>query len=73
MEAADSREERRTQTSSETNCGIYNYEHKISSEVLQRGAYVLSEQMSKIPFTTSMGLIVQQEGTVRKMALSITE
>ncbi|XP_066477599.1 ankyrin repeat and MYND domain-containing protein 1 [Tiliqua scincoides] len=73
MEATESRREKRTCTSIETNCGIYNYKINVSAEVMQRGAVVLSDHLSKIPFSTSVGEIVQNEGTVRRMALSITE
>lgn len=65
--------DKRTHGSIETNCGIYNYKINVSAEVMHRGALVLSHHLSKMPFYTDIGEIVQQEGTVRRLALSITE
>ncbi|KAJ6669233.1 hypothetical protein lerEdw1_008042 [Lerista edwardsae] len=65
--------DKKTHTSIETNCGIYNYKITVSADVMHRGAMVLSDHLSKMPFSTDVGEIVQQEGTVRRMALTITE
>ncbi|XP_034989888.2 ankyrin repeat and MYND domain-containing protein 1 isoform X2 [Zootoca vivipara] len=59
--------------SSETNCGIYNFKMKVSVEAMQRGAAALSEHMLKVPYFPDCEGFVQQEGTLGRMAASITE
>ncbi|XP_033006100.1 ankyrin repeat and MYND domain-containing protein 1 isoform X2 [Lacerta agilis] len=59
--------------SSETNCGIYNFKIKVSAEAMQRGAAALSEHMLKVPYFPDCEGLVQQEGTLGRMAASITE
>ncbi|XP_032081553.1 ankyrin repeat and MYND domain-containing protein 1 [Thamnophis elegans] len=56
-----------------TICGVYNYKMKISPETMHHGAVVLSQHMLQTHSYPDIGEIVQQEGTLRKMAVSLTE
>ncbi|XP_061447255.1 ankyrin repeat and MYND domain-containing protein 1-like [Rhineura floridana] len=58
--------------SSETICGIYNYKIKVSAETIQRGAAALSQHMLKMPYFSDSEELIQ-EGTIRRMAVSVTE
>lgn len=56
-----------------TICGVYNYKMKISPETMHHGAVVLSQHMLQTHSYPDIGEIVHQEGTLRKMAASLTE
>lgn len=64
--------EKKTMCSTETHYGVYNFKMTVSREMLQRGAAVLSQHMSDIPYTPDVEEI-QCEGPLRRMAVSITE
>ncbi|XP_070609344.1 ankyrin repeat and MYND domain-containing protein 1 isoform X2 [Erythrolamprus reginae] len=56
-----------------TICGIYNYKIKISPETMHHGAVVLSKHMLQTHDYPDTADSVHQEGTLRKMAESLTE
>ncbi|XP_077205122.1 ankyrin repeat and MYND domain-containing protein 1 isoform X2 [Paroedura picta] len=65
-------EEKRTVCSTETHCGVYNFKMNVTTEMLQLGAAVLSQQMLNVPYTPDVGEI-DHKGLLRRMAISITE
>ncbi|XP_053161165.1 ankyrin repeat and MYND domain-containing protein 1 isoform X2 [Hemicordylus capensis] len=72
QEDMDNTGEKKTESSCETNCGIYNYKISVSTQAKRCGAAALSYHMLKIPYSLE-GEIVQHDGTVRRMAVSIIE
>ncbi|KAL8187707.1 UNVERIFIED_CONTAM: hypothetical protein K2H54_054222 [Gekko kuhli] len=64
--------EKRTACSTETHYGVYNFKMTVSREMLHHGAAVLSQHMLDIPYTPDVEEI-QNEGPLRRMAISITE
>uniref|UniRef100_A0A670JNN9 Ankyrin repeat and MYND domain containing 1 n=1 Tax=Podarcis muralis TaxID=64176 RepID=A0A670JNN9_PODMU len=72
-ESSEESENSVVEKSSETNCGIYNFKIQVSVEAMQRGAAALSEHMLKVPYFADCEGLVQQEGTLGRMAASITE
>ncbi|XP_034295391.1 ankyrin repeat and MYND domain-containing protein 1 isoform X2 [Pantherophis guttatus] len=59
--------------SSGTICGVYNYKMKISPETMHQGAVVLSQHMLETHSYPDTGDSVHQEGTLIRMAASLTE
>lgn len=59
--------------SSGTICGVYNYKMKISPETMHHGAVVLSQHMLQAHGYSDTVDSVHQEGTLIRMAASLTE
>uniref|UniRef100_A0A670XZB6 Ankyrin repeat and MYND domain containing 1 n=1 Tax=Pseudonaja textilis TaxID=8673 RepID=A0A670XZB6_PSETE len=73
IEIKSSEETDNGEKSSGTICGIYNYKIKISPETMHHGAVVLSHHMLQTQCYPDIGDSVHQEGTLRRMAASLTE
>ncbi|XP_053245916.1 ankyrin repeat and MYND domain-containing protein 1 isoform X4 [Podarcis raffonei] len=73
VKSSEESESSAVEKSSETNCGIYNFKIQVSVEAMQRGAAALSEHMLKVPYFADCEGLIQQEGTLGRMAASITE
>lgn len=73
IEIKSSEETDNGEKSSGTICGVYNYKIKISPETMHHGAVVISQHMLQTHSYPDTGDSVHQEGTLRRMAESLTE